>query len=593
MVSPRRLGTFSRSPKVADGPTAPTVPVDEASGPFGSDSLAFDSPAQSPSARPKKPRPPVSFNRANGTELRKSPLGEEVTSEAGHGEPVAAAAVNISPTRAIPSTSSPSMQRHVHQSVHHTGTNGITGKRPAIASQAKANSATAAPPQAKANSATAAPPQAKANSATAVPPQVKANSATAAPPQAKANSATAAPTALPKPEPVPSSVGPSDSFVSATEIPSTVNGSAAASDAQASNTDASQKDLFGGNRAAGNSNATTPRFANSATAFSSGAPDVQADTGAASTNGVSSAPEQQQVGYSVPPPQQSSPTKAVPVAALVAAIPSSSASSQPSGKQPTTMAGSAPDSPKTPRDGRDILTVESCQLNTGSSVQPQPAVPPHSEGRLRSPVGRPTSGPVMSYPGPAALSPPASASVPYAAAYQGVTPPSSAPSFMVGRQAPSSVNVQGSPMRSPRATARPRTPTGPLPRRGVTSSYPPPEALEELGSTFLKYPGVLPHFMRPTAAHEHRLKAEPEDSRSASPPARRPRSVAPNAHFIQPTASYVAKVAPSESSTPKRALSACVVWSPQLQLHCMVYCCDSNVCAGLCLCHPMCAIVTV
>eukprot|EP00892_Ulva_mutabilis_P002810 jgi/Ulvmu1/1252/UM109_0050.1 len=502
VVSPRRLGTFRRSPRAADAPTAPTVaPADEASGPFGSDSLAFDSPAQSPSSRPKKPRPPVSALRpavTNGTDLRKSPLAEEVASEPARRVAAATSANNAPPPRITPVASSASKQRAVPLA----GTNGVLHHH-------------------------ATAPSAKTSSAAA---------------------ATLAPSSA-----APSSVGPSDSSMSATDIAAPANGAVAATTEngrQPSSGDASQTDLFSGNHAAGDSNAATPRFADSAAAFSPGPGSARASADAAG-----------QPSGSAAPPQQSSPTKAVPAASLVAAVPASSASSQPPGKQlSTALAGSAPDSPKTPRDGRDTLTVESCQLNTGSSVQPQPAMPSHSEGRRRSPAGRPTSGSVMAYPGPAALSPPASASVPYAAAYHGVTPPASAPGFMVGRQMPAAVNVQGSPMRSPRSTMRPRTPTGPLSRRGVASSYPPPEALEELGSTFLKYPGVLPHFMRPTAAHEHRMKPEPEDSRSASPPARRPRSVAPNAHFIQPTASYVAKVAhaPSESSTPKRAQSACV-----------------------------------
>lgn len=516
VVSPRRLGTFRRSPKAVDAPTAPTAPADEASGPFGSDSLAFDSPAQSPSARPKKPRPSVFKGTAhvNGADTRKSPLAEEVTSDAaGHGTKGIAANHTQSPNSAPAVHKAPAQHTRPH-----SGTNGVKDQH------------------------TAAPRE--VNAPTSARPAVMKG---------------AVPT------------GPSEGLISAVGKAKTPNGVITPADshaAKAPGAAASQHDLFSGNHAAGDSNAATPRFADSATAFTNSS---ESHAGAARTNGVISAP-QHQGGNSVPPAQQSSPTKAVPAASLVSAVPTSGPT-QPSGKQlPSTMAGSAPDSPKTPRDGpgRDTLTVESCQLNTGSSVQPQPAFTSQQEPRHRSPPARPTSGPVTSYPGPASMSPPPSGSVPYAAAYQGVTPPSSAPGFMVGRHSPSAVNAHGSPMRSPRSATRPRTPTS-LSRRGVSANYPPPEALEELGSTFLKYPGVLPHFMRPTAAHEYRLKAEPDDTRSASPPARRPRSVAPNAHFIQPTASYVAKVAhaPSESSTPKRALSACVVWSPQLQPTCV------------------------
>lgn len=515
VVSPRRLGTFGRSPKAVDAPTAPTAPADEASGPFGSDSLAFDSPAQSPSARPKKPRPSVfkGTATANGADTRRSPLAEELTADAaGHGTNNNAANSTKSPNSAPAVPATPTQHTRPQQ-----GTNGVKDQH--IAAPREVNAPTSAPVA-----------------------SMKGASSTA----------------------------PSEGLISAVgnaKVPNGVIASADSHAAQAPAPAASQHDLFGGNHAAGDSNAATPRFADSATAFTSSS---EPKAGAARTNGVISA-SQHQGGNSVAPAQQSSPTKGVPAASLVSSVPTSSpdSSTQPSGKQlHSTMAGSAPDSPKTPRDGpgRDTLTVESCQLNTGSSVQPQPAFTSQQEARHRSPPARPTSGPVTSYPGPASMSPPPSGSAPYAAAYQGVTPPLSAPGFMVGRHSPSAVNAHGSPMRSPRSATRPRTPTS-ISRRGVSANYPPPEALEELGSTFLKYPGVLPHFMRPTAAHEYRLKAEPDDTRSASPPARRPRSVAPNAHFIQPTASYVAKVAhaPSESSTPKRALSACVVWSLQLQ----------------------------
>lgn len=521
VVSPRRLGTFRRSPKAADAPTAPTAPADEASGPFGSDSLAFDSPAQSPSARPKKPRPPVfrSTATANGADMRRSPLAEEVTSDAGH--VVSSGAASLSPAQAPGSVPALANAPDKHAGADQ-GVNGFKVQDVAAANEADVQY---------------------------VVPAISKQASV--------------------------STGPSDSLISAVgAAPAPApNGSAALPSGPArplSGIDAPQKDLFSGNHAAGDSNAATPRFAESATAFSS---SLEARVDAAGTNGVTAAP-QQQAGYSAPPTQEPSPPKAVPADSLVSAVPTSDPAQPPGKPLHSTMAGSAPDSPKTPRDGpgRDTLTVESCQLNTGSTVNPQPAVTSQQEPRHRSPPARPTSGPVTSFPGPAAMSPPPSASVPYASAYQGVTPPSSAPTFMIGRQSPAAVNAHGSPMRSPRSATRPRTPTGPVSRRGVSANYPPPEALEELGSTFLKYPGVLPHFMRPTAAHEYRLKAEPDDTRSASPPARRQRSVAPNAHFIQPTASYAAKVQhePSESSTPKRALSACVVWSPQLPigLHC-------------------------
>lgn len=512
VVSPRRLGTFKRSPKAVDAVTAPTAPVDEASGPFGSDSLAFDSPAQSPSARPKKQRPPASqsIGAANAADTRRSPLAEEVVTEVSNGVSMGAHS-GASIATAVQSISHPS-----------TASKSADYDFPA---DTRANGA------------------ARQSLSPAVEGYAGSRSQASIKPDA------------PSMRPAGGSVQAKGSF------PVAENGAMALADEhgrKGSGTDAPETDLFSSNHAHGDSDATTPRFADSATAFSSSS---EHQAGTAGTNGVTSSPGQH-VSYSVPPPQVSSPTKAIPAASLVSAVPTATDTQQSKQGIPA-LVGSAPDSPKTPRDGqgRDTLTVESCQLNTGSSVHPQPTLASHQDSRHRSPT-RPTSGPVTAYPGPA-MSP----SAHYATSYQGVTPPSSAPGFMVGRQSPAAVHAQGSPMRSPRSATRPRTPTGPVSRRGTLSSpYPPPEALEELGSTFLKYPGVLPHFMRPTASHEHRLKPEPDDTRSASPPARRPRSVAPNAHFIQPTASYVAKVAhaPSESSTPKRAMSACVVWSLQL-----------------------------
>lgn len=111
-------------------------------------------------------------------------------------------------------------------------------------------------------------------------------------------------------------------------------------------------------------------------------------------------------------------------------------------------------------------------------------------------------------------------------------------------------------MKSPRATPRPITP----PARGrqgrphtAAAAYP-QEGLEELGSTFLKYPGVLPSFMRPTEAHERRLNATDDETgdgaRTPSPPHRQARSVNPSARFIRPTACYTAKAATPVVSTP-------------------------------------------
>lgn len=104
-----------------------------------------------------------------------------------------------------------------------------------------------------------------------------------------------------------------------------------------------------------------------------------------------------------------------------------------------------------------------------------------------------------------------------------------------------------SSVKSAWASPRPVTPParGRQGRPQTAGSVYPQEGLDELGSTFLKYPGVLPSFMRPTAAHERRLNAAGEDSRESartpSPPRRQARSVNPTARFIQPTASYSAK----------------------------------------------------
>ena len=112
-------------------------------------------------------------------------------------------------------------------------------------------------------------------------------------------------------------------------------------------------------------------------------------------------------------------------------------------------------------------------------------------------------------------------------------------------------------MKSPRGAApRPITPP-PRGRQGRPQSVPSPypqEGLEELGSTFLKFPGGLPSFMRPTAAHERRLHAVDDDTRDGartpSPPRRQARSVNPTARFIRPTASYSAKATTPVATTP-------------------------------------------
>ena len=112
-------------------------------------------------------------------------------------------------------------------------------------------------------------------------------------------------------------------------------------------------------------------------------------------------------------------------------------------------------------------------------------------------------------------------------------------------------------IKSPRAAApRPVTPP-PRGRQGRPQTSPSPyphEGLEELGSTFLKFPGGLPSFMRPTAAHERRLHAVDDDTRDGartpSPPRRQARSVNPNARFIRPTASHAAKAMTPVTPTP-------------------------------------------
>lgn len=243
---------------------------------------------------------------------------------------------------------------------------------------------------------------------------------------------------------------------------------------------------------------------------------------------------------------------------------------------------SGPNSPKTPRDAtaREMLKVESCQLNTSSTV------PPQRDNSVGNAIGTPATS---ALPSPSAVTPSAlpGAAVPdlqgggqqfavSPSAYGNVPPPRSAPDISsVRRSAPAQQEVATSklangaisglptPLRSPRgrppppqtessvksawASPRPVTPParGRQGRPQTAGSVYPQEGLDELGSTFLKYPGVLPSFMRPTAAHERRLNAAGEDSRESartpSPPRRQARSVNPTARFIQPTASYSAK----------------------------------------------------
>ena len=320
----------------------------------------------------------------------------------------------------------------------------------------------------------------------------------------------------------------------------------------------------------------------------------------------------------------------VPATALVAPAPRDpepGEKCQPDASVPTLRAESGPNSPQTPREaaarGEHMLKVDSCQLNTGSTAPPlrdaSVGNPGTSSGVPPLPSPSPAATPNGSTnasalpPGPAAQ-PPAPKGPGTSSAYatastraplsspavtngippKGVTgiPTQGVPRIGNGvingvvngsrsgiamrspRGAPA--NLQSprssapSQLKSPRTTPRPITPPARSRGRqmGPSSATYGSEGLDELGSTFLKYPGVLPSFMRPTAAHEHRLNKADEElqaQRTPSPPRPATRSVNPNAHFIRPTASYQAKT--SLDTTPiTRAHSAapvCICWGPR------------------------------
>jgi hypothetical protein len=214
----------------------------------------------------------------------------------------------------------------------------------------------------------------------------------------------------------------------------------------------------------------------------------------------------------------------------------------------------APESPETPRDAvhpRDLV-VESGQLNSGSTTaatgpDPMPGAMPtptngcllpiHSSTPPRTVALEPVQRPGLAYEVERPQSVGRMRMVPLSrthlrnAASTSQQAPVTPPASLRGSAAfaPSTSSAGSQRARAQTAT----TGVQPSPRNDC--------GLDEIGSTFLKYPGVMPSFMRPTTATEMRTKWE--DPKSESPRLKSTRRVPPTAHFLLPTQSVAARAA--------------------------------------------------
>ena len=285
-----------------------------------------------------------------------------------------------------------------------------------------------------------------------------------------------------------------------------------------------------------------------------------------------------------PPPVVAAPSPPLPPPPPPAGMPSSSSVAQLRAPAPATQlpkdrmpfsGASAPESPKTPQDSAQPhdLIIESGQLNSGStnngggagtSQVIAPAPPQQPSPRLPRGAGQAPPRPSVAY----AQSKPRPQSVDHDARFapapmsaNGRSTPSPA------RHSPQSVHVsppqaQASRARSP-APEMSRASSGGLRGRAVTppgsvhAPRPSPRnmqgdfGLDELDSTFLKYPGAMPSFMRPTTATEMRTRVQSTDGEAPLRP-RPPKIVPPSAHFLRSTQSVAARAQSEVRSSLRR-----------------------------------------